>query len=909
MAYWKEQGKSVVVEKGDNLWRISETYFGGGSKYKQLAQLNGIPNPDLIYPGQVIKVDGSSGGSTGPTSSNSLKPTILQFGPISTQTDTLFATWKFDREKDTENYKVQWTYDTGDGVWFVGDNGSISVDEDDPSVSRQDTFNIPTNATAVKFKVKPISKKKKSGDTEVNIFEGQWSDVQTYTNETPMAAPSTPTVKLDKLTLIASIDNIDIPNATGIQFEVAMQRSTVPYKKELGAILNASASVVFTLRAGDTYSVRARAYNSKTKLYGDWSDYSSWYETIPEPPLGITTIQAKSETSVYLEWEAAIESTASTYDIEYATKEEYFDGSDQTTTRTGIEFTHYELSGLTSGNKYFFRVRAVNDSGPSSWTPIKSVVIGTKPAAPTTWSSTTTVITGETLTLFWVHNSEDGSSQTYADLELYVDGEKVPMELIKNTEDEELKDKTSSYEIDTTPFIEGTKIQWRVRTRGVTNQFGDWSIQRTVDVYAPPTLVLKVTDINGNLIENLTSFPFYVHGTAAPHTQTPIGYHLTVTSNDIYETSDNVGNVRIINVGDQVYSKYFDIENASPDPNGDYSMLVEMSANNIDLENNVEYTVTCVVSMNSGLTAEASSSFTVYWEDLLFAPTASVGINTDNLTASIIPVCEDRKLICYKVTYANRVYTKTDETVGWMFGDAVKGAKTKTGESVYTGITVDGDEIYYCVVEEITPVEDVYLSVYRREFDGSFTELATGLDGAMRTTVIDPHPALDFARYRIVAISKSTGSVSFTDLPGHPVNGKSVIIQWDDTWTNFEVTEDAELERPAWNGSLLKLPYNIDVSDSNKADVSLVEYIGRAHPVSYYGTQLGQSSTWNVEIPKADKETIYALRRLSRWMGDVYVREPSGSGYWANITVSFNQKHKAVTIPVTLNVTRVEGGA
>ena len=43
-------------------------------------------------------------------------------------------------------------------------------------------------------------------------------------------------------------------------------------------------------------------------------------------------------------------------------------------------------------------------------------------------------------------------------------------------------------------------------------------------------------------------------------------------------------------------------------------------------------------------------------------------------------------------------------------------------------------------------------------------------------------------------------------------------------------------------------------------------------------------------------------------MGDVYVREPSGSGYWANVSVSFSQRHTALTIPVTLNLTRVEGG-
>ena len=63
-----------------------------------------------------------------------------------------------------------------------------------------------------------------------------------------------------------------------------------------------------------------------------------------------------------------------------------------------------------------------------------------------------------------------------------------------------------------------------------------------------------------------------------------------------------------------------------------------------------------------------------------------------------------------------------------------------------------------------------------------------------------------------------------------------------------------------------------------------------------------------MEIPKEDKETLYAFRRLARWMGDVYVREPSGSGYWANITFPIAQKHCELTIPISLNITQVEGG-
>ena len=85
---------------------------------------------------------------------------------------------------------------------------------------------------------------------------------------------------------------------------------------------------------------------------------------------------------------------------------------------------------------------------------------------------------------------------------------------------------------------------------------------------------------------------------------------------------------------------------------------------------------------------------------------------------------------------------------------------------------------------------------------------------------------------------------------------------------------------------MLKLPYNVDVTEDKSIDVSLVNYVGRKHPVSYYGTQVGESASWNAEIPVEDKETLYGIRRLSRWTGDVYVREPSGTGYWANITVS-----------------------
>ena len=500
------------------------------------------------------------------------------------------------------------------------------------------------------------------------------------------------------------------------------------------------------------------------------------------------------------------------------------------------------MGGLESGRQYFFRVRAVNEQGESGWSDVATVTIGVKPAAPTTWSSTTTAIAGDPLNLYWIHNSGDESSQTYAELELIINGESV-VRTIKNTEDEEEKDKTSVYAIDTSAFVEGTKILWRVRTAGITKQYGDWSIQRTVDVYVRPTLDLSVTDIDAQPFESLTAFPFIVEAIPGPDTQLPIGYTVSIVANEAYETVDDIGNVKMVSKGEEVYSKFFDVSMEA--------LKVEFSANNVDLENNIPYTIKVSTTMDSGLTAEETFNFVVAWADVLYEPNAEIGIDRESVVAYIRPFCED-----------------------------------KHG----------------------TSIEGVYLSVYRREFDGSFTEIVKNIDNSKNSFVTDPHPALDYARYRIVATTKDTGAVSYCDVPGYPVGEHAIVIQWDEEWSTFDATEDSTLASPPWTGSLIRLPFNIDVTEKPKVDVSLVDYIGRRNSVSYYGTKVGETATWKTVIRKDDEEMLYALRRLAVWQGDVYVREPSGVGYWASISVSLEQKHREPLIPVTLDITRVEGG-
>lgn len=893
MAKKSSDGKSVTVEKGDTLGQIAIDYYGGYSNYKKLAALNNISNPDLIYIGQVIRIDGTSSSST-TTSSNSNCPTINHFGESSTNEGTLFAVWAWSKS-NTKSYKVEWDYTLGDGFWYNGSLTENTVDSDYAYASKQSTYTVPSGAKKVRFRVKPISKTYTKNDKETNYWTANWTSYKEWTNDTPITAPSSaPSVEIKNLNLTAELDNLTM-DATHIQFQVVKDNAATVFASNKAKITSGHASYSCKVSAGSEFKVRCRA--CKGSSYSEWTDYSNNTQTIPAAPSSIVKCQAESETSVYLQWRGS--GTDTSYDIEYAEKKEYLGKSDQAKTVTGIETTQYYLSGLESGHTYYFRVRAKNDAGESSWTSAKSVVVGDDPEAPTTWSSSSTVTTGEELVLYWVHNSTDESTQTKAELELTIDGKTTTKTITDNlTEDDE--DIICSYVIDTSSYLEGTEIDWRVRTAGVTKVYGDWSVQRHVDIYAPPTLELKLTDVNSNVVTELNSFPLYVSGLAGPNTQAAIGYYLTVTANEMYETTDNLGNAKTVNAGDQVYSKYFDITG---------SLLAELSANNIDLENGINYTVTCTVSMNSGLTAEASSEITVNWTDVYYSVNATIAIDNDTMSAYVTPYCENVSYSWYKVNKDGDTYTVTSEVLSCVYGEPIQNGVTTTGEVVYYGSSGDEDDIYYCMVEKTEEVTDVELALYRREFDGSFTELATGLDVTKHTTVTDPHPALDYARYRVVAISKTTGSVSYYDLPAYYVGCKSVIIQWDEDWTTFETTEESAMSQPAWAGSMLILPYNIDVRDDHQIDVAHISYIGRKRPVSYYGTQLGETATWDVEIAKSDKDTLYALRRLAIWTGDVYIREPSGSGYWASISVSYSQTHAELTIPVSFDITRVEGGA
>ncbi len=54
----KREGRQIpntyTVKKGDSLWKIAKTMLQDGSRYKEIAQKNGITNPNKIQVGQIL---------------------------------------------------------------------------------------------------------------------------------------------------------------------------------------------------------------------------------------------------------------------------------------------------------------------------------------------------------------------------------------------------------------------------------------------------------------------------------------------------------------------------------------------------------------------------------------------------------------------------------------------------------------------------------------------------------------------------------------------------------------------------------------------------------------------------------------------------------------------------------------
>lgn len=1001
---------------------------------------------------------------------------------------------KWKKKKTTKNfsscissYSVLFKYKVSNntGTWYTD---KILTGLKDGSVgTRAELWTPPEDAVAISVQVLAVSSSYKSGKKKTDKwFKQAWSGQKILADYTiyPASAPTinTFTITDKKVNVVSTINIADynLKSKGAIKYQILKDNSEfVTFEDDKNYHVDKfdkfPESGVFTFETTLTmvgsYQVRVAIANyvsaSKDTPEGyKWSEYSSWsssVDTRPQAPT-IKSVKAIGADQVKIDWEAVPNITQ--YKIEYVYDNTRNFDSDMIQSKDAGNVTSYIVTGLEAGHTIWFRMRSVNSSDESSPSdPPIDVILATKPSAPSTWSSTTKtsitsdVSTTDPLYLYWIHNSTDGSAQQYAKLQFKIldDIYYLTKENTETDEYGEKIDKTSKLSLwDLTVYNDeansssagtiysvfkaaGAKlIEWKVSTKGAHESYSDWSIERTIEAYEKPNLELSVTDSEGNPLvgDILKSFPLRITGIVTPVSQTPISFYMSITAGESYSKNDSYGDSMEVNNGDEIFSKYLDVDTL------DYNLTPA----DVDFVSGISYKLVVYVYTDAGLNAEASYDFSPEWEEILETPEAIIDINETYRYADINPYCNyfigydatseayigtdisgtnntptvyqtsgieaaipgqmyinsltDEVYICIlggDAETATWLYIATDYTPVSYFGTAISGenetptvysssgieiavpgdmyfnsstyetyvcilggnASTATwlyrtkfdysdANTWYSGEVITGDndddiypdsgisssvvddyyfntktgDIFKCTVTgtaeeanwvyiwncfwQVTP--DISLSVYRKEPNGTFIAVKEGIDNTHQSsddaiTVRDPHPSFGECNYRIVATNNKTGAIGFTDIV-EQLDESSVIIQWDEVWNDVTENPDGEL----FEGSILELPANIKISDQNSNDVDLVSYIGRERPVTYYGTQRGESLSINCDFPKEDTDTLATLRRLMAYRGDAYVREPSGLGYWANVTVSYNREYSSLVIPVTLTVKPVEGG-
>ena len=183
------------------------------------------------------------------------------------------------------------------------------------------------------------------------------------------------TVSVSSTSLTIGWDHV--PTRHGYEFEYQRSAYTNWSNIAVGGSYNA---YTLNVSSNTTYKFRVRwwvQYHGEAKQLGDWSDIHT--VTTPKgPPRTVTGLSstAKTTTSVALSWNApSSDYTIDDYEVAYLERGETswveYPG---TLTTTSVEIT-----GLTRGQTYGFRVRAHSSAGNGPWSSNLSVTTSNPP--------------------------------------------------------------------------------------------------------------------------------------------------------------------------------------------------------------------------------------------------------------------------------------------------------------------------------------------------------------------------------------------------------------------------------------------------------------------------------------------------------------------------------------------------
>ena len=274
--------------------------------------------------------------------------------------------------------------------------------------------------------------------------------------------------------------------------------------------------------------------------------------------------------------------------------------------------TWWNVADLVSGVVYYFRVRLKDTSDTySPYSDIVSLSFASAPGKPVLTSSAVAVQPGESFQLAWTYETTDTTDQALA---VIYDG---------GTEIARVENNAQRMSI-TPAWLYNTSHSLTVKTTSRSGQISEMSDPVVITVAARPTISPIASAITSGITNGvLTDLPIVMEVTGAGDGgQTIIkierlkDYFVERPDESVTEGYD----------GETIFAVSY---------SGDGELTIESDDLVGSFDDGGEYRITAIVQDSVGQKAEAFLDFVVNWTHQAETPTATVTVNTANLTASL----------------------------------------------------------------------------------------------------------------------------------------------------------------------------------------------------------------------------------------------------------------------------------
>ena len=416
------------------------------------------------------------------------------------------------------------------------------------------------------------------------------------------------------------------------------------------------------------------------------SDMATDGGSIPEAPANVTATAVMPGGTIRVTWEWSW-SDADTAELSWSDHADAWESTDvpQTFEVSKMYASAWNISGLTTGQKWYVRVRLIKTTGDGraygAYSETKTVNLSSAPLIPVLTLSDGIIPPDGQVTANWVYSTTDGTGQSFAEIAQKTEDENDPGEYIY----------TPLAQVQTAQYVTldaieqgwnaGDSIDLVVRVTSASGlDSDDWSDPVTVIVADPPTCTITSTSLDTVTVTTTDEDGDPVTDTVTALTEMP--FTCTITgAGDSGVTSIAIERAEAYHVDrpDETDYNGFEGETIAIDSHsGDDGFSIGIADLIGHLDDGAWYRLVATVTDGLGQSASASIDFKVLWTHQASAPTATVSI-ADNVAymtptapadADVTDVCDiyrlsiDRPQLIYSGASFGTMYVDPYPSIG-----------------------------------------------------------------------------------------------------------------------------------------------------------------------------------------------------------------------------------------------------